>query len=256
MENNQQNPTLVTCYYRIASKHSHFFYEAWINNLLQNLETNIIIFTSSDLETYFKNIQAQNGKLKMHIVIKEFHKLDIINKYNIWNDQYSKDPTPKVRTKECYMIWNSKMNFLKEAITINPFNSDKFVWNDIGSMRDYNYIVKYGISNYPEYNKISNDKLDIVILKDFANLKQDIFQNEIHLSGSIFGGGKETILKLIELYYQYFEDYLDKNLFIGCDQQILATLCVRYPELFNLVSPPNQNIIDEWFYMYHYYSSV
>jgi hypothetical protein len=138
-------------------------------------------------------------------------------------------------------------------------------------MRDYNYNIKHGISNYPIYNKISNDKLDIVLLKDFndstienieniethedTNFKNDIFQNEKHLSGSIFGGGKETLLKLIELYYQYFEEYLNKNLFIGCDQQILATLCVRHPELFNLVTPPpHQNIIDEWFYMYHYYS--
>jgi len=255
MENNHNTVTLVTCYYKIGSKHPHFYYETWINNLLQNLQCNIIIFTSADLEQYFQDLQKQNTNLKMHIMIKEFHDLEIINKYNIWDDQYSKDPTPKIRTKECYMIWNSKMNFLKEAITINPFNNNKFVWNDIGSMRDYNYIIKYGISNYPKYNKISDDKIDIALIKKFNVSKriQDIFQNEVHLSGSIFGGSKDTLLKLIDLYYKYFQEYLDKNLFIGCDQQILATLSIRHPDLFNLIKP-EPNTIDEWFYMYHYYS--
>jgi hypothetical protein len=255
MENNHNIVTLVTCYYKIASKHPHFYYETWINNLLENVGCNIIIFTSADLESYFQDLQKQNTNLKMHIVIKEFHDLEIINKYNIWDDQYSKDPTPKVRTKECYIIWNSKMNFLKEAITFNPFKSDKFVWNDIGSMRDYNYIIKYGISNYPKYNKISDYKVDIALIKKFNVSReiQDIFQNEVHLSGSIFGGSKETLLKIIDLYYTYFQEYLDKKLFIGCDQQILATLYIRHPELFNLIKP-ELNTIDEWFYMYHYYS--
>jgi hypothetical protein len=147
------------------------------------------------------------------------------------------------------------MNFVKEAIELNPFNSDKFVWNDIGSMRDYNYIVIHGISKYPKYNKISDDKIDIALIKKFNVSReiQDIFQNEVHLSGSIFGGSKETLLKIIELYYKYFQEYLDKNLFIGCDQQILATLSIRHPDLFNLIKP-EPNTIDEWFYMYHYYS--
>ena len=263
MDNNHNTVTLVTCYYKIASKHPHFYYETWINNLLENVGCNIIIFTSADLESYFQDLQEQNTKLKMHIVIKEFHELEIINKYNIWDDQYSKDPTPKIRTKECYIIWNSKMNFLKEAISKNPFNSDKFVWNDIGSMRDYNYIIKYGISNYPKYNKISDDKIDILCLIDFNNnttehteqtiINQEYFQNEKHLSGSIYGGSKETLLKIIDLYYTYFQEYLDKKLFIGCDQQILATLYIRHPELFNIIKP-EPNTIDEWFYMYHYYS--
>jgi hypothetical protein len=260
--NTYSSVTLVTCYYKITSKHANFYYEEWINILLKNLNCNIIIFTSSDLEQYFEDLRKQNTKLKMHIVIKEFHNLEIINKYNIWDDQYSKDPTPKIRTKECYMIWNSKMNFLKEAITINPFNSNKFIWNDVGSMRDYNYIIKYGIFNYPKYNNISNDKMDIVCLINFDNktknikhkiINKEYFQNETHLSGSIFGGSKETLLKIIDLYYTYFQDYLDKNLFIGCDQQILATLYIRHPELFNLIKP-ELNTIDEWFYMYHYYS--
>ena len=65
MENNHNNVTLVTCYYKIASKHPHFYYETWINNLLENVGCNIIIFTSADLESYFQYLAKQNKKLKM-----------------------------------------------------------------------------------------------------------------------------------------------------------------------------------------------
>jgi len=145
--------TVVSCYYKLPSKHNHYNYDIWIQNLLLNLQCNMIIFTSSDLVDYFEKIKINNKKLKLIIIVKEFNDLDILKKYNIdfWCNQYNIDPTPNVgRNKECYIIWNSKMNFVKEAITLNPFNSDKFVWNDIGSMR--NQYFSYFISHYPLYN--------------------------------------------------------------------------------------------------------
>jgi len=44
--------TVVSCYYKIKSKHSHNQYDKWINNFLQNIHCNLIIFTSPDLKEY------------------------------------------------------------------------------------------------------------------------------------------------------------------------------------------------------------
>ena len=38
--------TIVSCYYKVKSKHSHEKYNEWIHNFLYNLRSNIIIFTS------------------------------------------------------------------------------------------------------------------------------------------------------------------------------------------------------------------
>ena len=143
------------------------------------------------------------------------------------------------------------MNFVKEAIELNPFNSDKFVWNDIGSMRDEAF-AQY-LTNYPLYKNISNDKLDIVLIQKYENEMQYFFQNEVHLSGSIFGGSKDTLLKIIDLYYKYFDEYAQNYLFIGCDQQILSTLYINNKELFNLIVAPHDGSIDKWFYLYYEY---
>tara|TARA_B110001450_G_C17360945_1_gene375495 strand:- start:30 stop:203 length:174 start_codon:yes stop_codon:yes gene_type:complete len=52
------------------------------------------------------------------------------------------DPGKKCgRSIGCYVLWNSKFQFLKEAIDINPFKSNKFIWNDIGSMRTISQLI-------------------------------------------------------------------------------------------------------------------
>lgn len=245
--------TLVTCYYKVISKYDFTNYDKWINNLLQNINCNIIIFTSNNLVDYFNKLYPD--KTKLTIICKELENLPINKKYNteFWDKQKKIDPDKKCkRTQFCYQIWNSKFYFLKLAIKINPYNSDKFIWNDIGSMRDLNYTSK--LFNYPQYDKISNDKLDIILIKKFDNDNQFFFQNEIHLSASIFGGSKDIILELHTLYYKYFEQYIEKKLFIGCDQQILSTTFVNNKDKFNIIIP-NNNIIDKWFWLYFYYTN-
>ena len=254
----ENSVTIVTCYYKIPSKHSHDNYHIWLNDLLLNIKCNIIIFTSLDLVNYFENIKLINTILHLKIIVKEFNEFYIFKKYDkfFWLYQKFIDPTPHVgRSKECYILWNSKMNFVKEAIELNPFNSDKFVWNDIGSMRN-KYFSNF-LSHYPLYNNISTDKLDIVLLTDYTDKTQIYYQNERHLSGSIFGASKDIFLQIIDLYYKYLDDYINKEYFIGCDQQILSTIYIKHPELFNLINPHvnnmNNEIIDIWFYLYYHY---
>jgi hypothetical protein len=236
--------TIVTCYYKFDSKHTHIEYTTWINNFLLNVKCNIIIFTSPDLEEYFSNF----GK-NVHIIIKNLQDFPLYIKYkNIWDKQHEMDPIK--RSIYCYVIWNSKFLMLKESIEKNPYNNDKFIWNDIGSFRCRSKVSM--LANYPKYDKVSKDKLDIVLIKPFTDIKKTFFFNEVHLAGSIFGGGKNILLELCNLYYKYFDLYIDNNKFIGCDQQILATLYLKHSDKFNLIVP-DSHVIDPWFFNYFYY---
>ena len=51
----------------------------------------------------------------------------------------------------------------------------------------------------------------------------------------------------------YFDIYVANNKFIGCDQQIIASIYLKNKELFNTITP-NNIIIDKWFWLYYYYS--
>jgi hypothetical protein len=248
--------TIVTCYYLLdKSKHSPSEYKIWINNFISNLKNaNIIIFTCNKDRSQIDDIVKKNSSINYHIIEKEIKDLMVSIKYSdIWENQYKIDPTPNCgRGIDCYKIWNNKFSFLKKAIEINPFNSDKFIWNDIGNVRNSN-VFKY-LNDYPSEKNISNDKLDIVLLNSFNDNTQLIFQNEIHFSGSMFGAHKNVILQLEKLYYIYFEIYIKKNKFIGCDQQIISSLYLKNKEKFNCIIPHNSTI-DRWFYLYQYYST-
>jgi hypothetical protein len=180
--------TLITCYYKVKSKHTFEEYTRWIINLLLTIRCNIIIFTSAEQANWINYLALYNRSqpdLDAHlggvkVIIKELQELDIVKRYpDIWEDQYRKDPTRNIRTKECYMIWNSKLALVREAIILNPFGSDKFIWNDIGSLRDSRFIHEnyMHIIQYPRYENISSGKIDIVLIEDFNIPDQIIFQN-------------------------------------------------------------------------------
>jgi len=246
--------TIVTCYYRVSSKHSFEQYDQWIQSFFQSIKCPVLLFTSHSLQSYFETLQMKYQKKDLRIVYREFHELEIYRQYpDIWDWQYKMDPQKSIRTKECYILWNSKLYFMEEAIHLNPFHSTYFLWSDIGNVRQP---FLFEIDNYPLSSKISCNQIDIVLIHPFPKEKEDdFFFNSVHLSGSIMGGTKETFLKLIPLYKSTFQHYLNHEKFIGCDQQIFHTLYWKNPELFHLIYPLYQEKVDPWFFLYYYYSN-
>lgn len=254
----EQTVTLVTCYYRISSKHSTKDYFYWISLLFQKLNTNLVLFTNTETYPLIKDI-LKKSDVNLHVIFKDMNEFTICKKYpeSFWTNQFNHDKCAirksKIHNGDVYKIWNTKFDFLKEAIELNPFNSTKFIWNDIGSMRNNEFSTLLNI--YPKYNNISNSQLDIIQMNHFLpNDYNKLFFNtgEIRFSGSIFGGTYETILKLHTLYYKMFDHYVKNNYFIGDDQMILASTYIQNSELFNCIIPKNR-FIDPWFWLYYSY---
>ncbi len=259
--------TIVTCYYKIKSKKTHDLYDIYINNLFNNLNplSNIVIFTSDDLVDYLKQKIINNKNFK--IIVKNFENIELFNKYkHIWDSQYEMDlQKDNGRGIECYVIWNSKLNFVKEVIDINPFNSDKFIWMDIGLIRNNTYMEF--LKTFPNYENISKNKIDISLLNIFEK-NNLFFQDEIYFSGAIFGGGIDIFKIFIEKYYNKFDDYVNNNKFIGCDQQIISSVFIENKQLINPINCYNKGDItlenskiikklfhlDYWFYLVYVYS--
>lgn len=259
----EKSVTVVTAYYHIKSKHNAQTYDEWIRNLLLNVADSckMVIFTSPELLTYLNAICKKNKKGAVFTVIsipmKDFK---IAQEYppDVWSHQYSLDPQKACgRTIECYLIWNSKLWFIKQAMERNIYKSDKYVWIDIGSFRNNNPTVCASVlENFPSYDRISNDKIDITLIRPYLphEMNQLIFFNSVHLGG-MFGGGIRAIHQLYELFYESLHLYLSKKHFAGCDQQILSTCYMRNPELFNLVTKKNPHELwDIWFYLYKYWN--
>ena len=262
-ESDKGTVTVVTAYYCVKSKHSPKQYDAWINNLLLNVGSNckMVIFTSPDLVEYMNNVCKKNVLGALFTVVgMKMADFKLLKRYplKMWVQQYAMDPQKSCgRTIECYLIWNSKLMFVKEAMKRNIYGSDKYVWVDIGSCRKTPVdSMSIELEHFPRYENVSNDdKVDIVLLRPYAaeEMNQVIFYNTVHLSGAMFGGNTRAINRLYELFYKALDVYLCGNCFAGCDQQVLSTCCVHNPEMFNLIIPDSKKG-DVWFYLYHHWS--
>jgi len=259
----EKSTTIVTAYYRIKSKHDPQKYEEWMHNLLVNVgkSCKMVIFTSPELVQYIENICEKNKKGATFTVISiEIKDLKIAQYYskNVWRKQYSLDPQKACRrTIGCYLIWNSKIWFMNQAIERNIYGSDKYIWTDIGSFRNNDSAVCASIlEKFPLYERISNDKIDIMLIRPYLSheMNQIVFFNTVHLGG-IFGGGVNAVRQLYKLFYESLHFYLTNNHFAGCDQQILSTCYMRNPKLFHLIQKKNPNDLwNEWFYLYKYWN--
>lgn len=257
------NLTIVSCYYKIPSKRTHNEYDLYISNLLTNIKGNMIIYTSVDLVDYLNNYIG--NKKNIIIIVKPFESLEMYTKYlDIFKEQEKIDNHICYgRTYYCYIIWNSKLNFIKECIESNPFNSDKFMWLDIGAVRTPD-IITY-LEKFPIYDNVSKEKIDITLIHGFNDLSQKFFRDSTHLGG-LYAGGKDALLKFNQLFYKKLDEYLLNNKFIGCDQQIINSVYLENLNLFNIINPYDNNYtesgkfisllygIDAWFYIIYYYS--
>ena len=64
--------------------------------------------------------------------------------------------------------------------------------------------------------------------------------------------GPKKKIKLEELYYKKFDEYLENDQFIGCDQQIISSVYLENKELFNIVLNTNSTY-NSWFFIIKYY---
>ncbi|OQV14879.1 hypothetical protein BV898_10911 [Hypsibius exemplaris] len=256
--------TVVTAYYRIPSKQKGAVYLKWMSNFLEVIPCHLYVFTEARSEAKVKSRRASfSGTTK--IVVREFSELEEVKRLEMWNKQKSLDHET-FHTPELYALWNQKLHFLMEAIKENPFDSDYFLWTDIGSFRDKEQAEQ--LTSYPDTNTtatlLGTDKVFFLQMGDFLEehrkirwngLPEKDFQHGTGLAGTVLGGHANAIREYNQRYYETMKLMHDNGLFIGKDQNIMSTVAVLYPDLVKLVKPKyylgGANL---WFYSHYYFS--
>ncbi|OQV14878.1 hypothetical protein BV898_10910 [Hypsibius exemplaris] len=180
--------------------------------------------------------------------------LEEVKRLEMWNKQKSLDHET-FHTPELYALWNQKLHFLMEAIKENPFDSDYFLWTDIGSFRDKEQAEQ--LTSYPDTNTtatlLGTDKVFFLQMGDFLEehrkirwngLPEKDFQHGTGLAGTVLGGHANAIREYNQRYYETMKLMHDNGLFIGKDQNIMSTVAVLYPDLHSIsaffsICPPS-----------------
>ena len=240
------NITLVSCYFKIKSKHKFSHYSEWISNFLQ-INHSMVFFVD---DSNYKEIIRKRPKIYNNKTI--WIKTNITNFYsyrnyfNAFNRTYNLDFEKKIHSVPLYLIWAEKINFLKIAIIKNFFKSKCFYWVDAGCFRNREEMKNY-INDWPSEEKCFKDGR--VLFNEVQNYSQSfkekikkfdieahkLLQKNINIDGSSFGGQKDFIIKFNSLYYNALMKFINHGIFIGKDQNIFAFIAYSNEDIVKLV---------------------
>jgi len=221
-------------------------YKSWIKQTLL-LNCNLFIVTEEKFKDFF--IDNRNPNYNTHIKIINFKELNYYKYYDkmkeiIDSDEYKKCIAYPNRVEcvlpEYNIIQYSKFHCLQMAIDRNPFESEFFLWMDVGCSRfflDVNISNPYPSPNGIELIKQSSGKFIIQKRHDLEIYPIDenfVWKADNLLSGGMFGGNRWAIQHIAHLIEIVFQEKMLNNNNVNNEQLSLAMVWKENPELFCL----------------------
>jgi hypothetical protein len=179
-----------------------------------------------------------------------------------WQKDIQRDVERSIHNPNLYIIWNEKSMFVQRAMSLNPFDTEFFMWCDIGCFRNAEEIPLFQ-KEWPSKDFLRSARRDKMYFlnitpfeeRDFTVLANGLtrsFEYDTRIGATMFLGHKDIFETWIELFYKYMNVYMVKDYFTGKDQNIIATMYVLHPELFRLVHPV-EGQGNPWFYLQRFF---
>lgn len=179
--------------------------------LFQNLVTSdiqIVVFLSKEYEEYGNQFQSNT------IVVRyiELHELETYKETNsVPNLSLPVIHSAEKDTKEFMILMNSKIECIKRAIDMNPFQSTHYAWIDFSIY----HVFKESETTTAYLKSLSNRKLqDCIILPGCWGKSYQYEQvwNAIHwrFCGGFFIGDIQSLLHFEKLYRAHYTTILQK----------------------------------------------
>lgn len=165
---------------------------------------------------------------------------------------YHPSENPEKNTKECIMtIWN-KTEYIREAIQINPFNSETYIWVDFGiryvcNSTDQEFVEKINNLNKP----VVNNQIKIGGIWNITNEHycRDIIQQVCwFFAGGLFGGKQGPLLIFADEMRNTCEELVSTKNTATWEVNVWYLIYKKYPFLFNIYPCDHNETILDGFY--------
>jgi hypothetical protein len=227
--------TVVTAYHRVPSKFKPGKYDGWMQNML-SLQDAMVIFTEAAMVDQIKELR-KHALNRTVIIPLELHDLPYGTLYptQFWEDQLNRDPEKRIhRSYELFWIWLSKSWCVSQAIDMNIFQSDLFMWSDIGCFRETKFNSQTMIQHREQVppNEMMQmahhtpNPPDEELFNDKYHQKEHFYH-----SGSQFVAYKDTWAKFHEYFLDTIDRFLENDMIIVEDQAVLQSTCLTHPEI-------------------------
>ena len=230
--------TIVTGYFRIKSKFPAAEYLAWMTNFL-SVQDCLVIFTSAEMMDNIRELRAHAPSrtvlIRLDIDDLPIARLHQSTDPQFWQHQLDIDYEKKThKSFQLFWIWLSKSWCVQQAIDQNFFQSNIFMWQDIGSFRNKKYNGKR-IMQHPE---MIPPKTILWMAHHPPQAPPDPIWNDKRRQGQYYfhsgsqgAGSKEAWIEYHQKFAQTMEMFLERKMFIGEDQCVLQATCQRFPQL-------------------------
>ena len=230
--------TFVTSYIRISdfddthpvgdgSRTDKYYFES---AMVLDLDVHIVCYITPDLIPSLLE-RRKNFKHKTHVIgitlddLPKRHHLPTLKKNMSNQDKHHYSPGHR-------LVVNSKVDIMRMAITLNPWNSSYFAWIDFG--------LGYICNNFPDLQHIIESKPDNIGIMsifnaDYNDENIDAFLTDPswNTSAGFWFGASDNILWFADRVSELFEYAMSKNFFPM--EEILFTVVIkRNPLRFNI----------------------
>lgn len=249
------NTTLVTCFYPVKSKFTVDTYLDWATKYMR-LKAPIVLFTDISFVDIFLEMR---GNLPIHIITQPFEEIYMYANYkDKWAEQYEINKVVSDRfnlSEKLFALWSNKSVWVVEAIQNNPFNTEFFMWVDLGVFRDGERTISLVENLFPNHTFFPKDKLIFSSIDDLKiechNKRDDIFgffnYPDTYLAGNIWGGGISACVNFREKYEIVLNKYFILGRDCSNDQYPMLSTILEYRDLGVVLKPARNIDVDIWF---------
>jgi len=261
-ESKENVATIVTALYDLNRENWQGFqrpfqqYKDWMKSMLSFDAPMVIFVEPKDVD--FVTTERSDKLHKTEIIPIPFAELYVNQK---WGDGIRKVmaldkflanqtvPThPQIAHPEYNILMHQKIQFVKQAILTNKFNTEHFMWLDAGVFHMNNRTDLIG-KKYP-YSNIFNDKVNLICIEepkqsDADDLEKFYKGHNVRVIGTSWGGHNQAILEFEKTYTGLLEESISNGL-MDQDQSFLTVSYLRNPTVCKLYRGNWQSALNNW----------
>lgn len=228
-------PTVVTAYFEMESKHSRDKYVKWMTNFFSTADS-LVIFVTPSLAPWISTLRNSSDT---RIVPFDIKRLTVTRRFpaRVWTHQLQIDPERILhKSVDLLQIWLAKTELVMRAIALDPFKSTIFAWSDVGCWRGHHKLKRW--LTYPQ--RTPRNAVALSQLYDPRSLrltKYELYVKGTHhrrmtpIAGAQMVADKAVWADWSAAFYNIVDEYVKAGIFVGEDQAVMTTACVRHPSL-------------------------
>jgi Bacterial protein of unknown function (HtrL_YibB) len=242
--------TIVTAWYDVREKENHPLKDDTSNQffcsmdwyfqsaeLLFNKPFPMVIFTEPRFERYILSVRPPELIEQTRFIFREYEEMAYYTYFKKYEENHNKHKIHNVTQEKFTALYkfvvNQKVNFMKDVIMMNPFQTSKFAWMDmrLHCVYDMSFEETTQVMNNIDDKKVRLMQMTHTTPGDIYGRHDFYSWTRGKCAAGFFGGSREPLLKFCDLCQTEFIEALNAEM-APTDEMIYSYVIAHYPNLF------------------------